>query len=215
MATDGGQLRRAAVPALAWLLCLCGGLAAADPPGQFDYYVLSLSWSPQYCASTSRDDEMQCTRPYAFVAHGLWPQNERGYPRDCRARGRVGEDTIGRMLPLMPSRGLIIHEWRSHGACSGLAPDDYFATVERAYRSVSIPQRYRALDHYASVGVAQLKQDFVAANPQLRPEDLAVQCSGHYLQELRVCLTRDLGARACSADLRDRCSGDAVLRPVR
>ena len=197
------------------LLCCGAFAAAADEPGRFDYYVLSLSWSPQYCAGSHRDDGTQCSRPYAFVAHGLWPQNERGYPQDCGGRERVGDDTIARMLPLMPSRGLIIHEWRTHGACSGLGADDYFDTVTRAYRSVRIPEAYRSLDHYLTVDPQQLKRDFVSANPGLREEDLAVQCSGHYLQEVRVCLTRELGPRACGADVEDRCGDTAVLRPVR
>jgi ribonuclease T2 len=200
---------------LAALLCLACAAARADQPGRFDYYVLSLSWSPQYCAGSHRDDGEQCSRPYAFVAHGLWPQNERGYPRDCRARERVSDDTIDRMLPLMPSRGLVIHEWRNHGACSGLGADDYFATVEKAYRSVHIPERYRALDRYITVSPEQLKRDFVGANPQMHESGLAVQCSGHYLQEVRVCLTRQLEPRDCSADVEDRCGGSTTLRPVR
>lgn len=194
---------------------LLSAAAAADPPGRFDYYVLSLSWSPQYCAGNSRGDEPQCARPYAFVAHGLWPQNEQGYPRECRTRERVSEDTIDHMLPLMPSRGLVIHEWRTHGACSGMEPDEYFATVERAYRSIRVPQRYAALGDYLSVDSAQLKRDFVASNPGLDGRDLAVACSGHYLQEVRVCLDRQLRPRDCSADVHDHCGQSLVLRPVR
>jgi len=197
-------------------LALAASSASADQPGQFDYYILSLSWSPQYCASSNRGGyEAQCARPYGFVAHGLWPQNERGYPRDCRSDERVGDDTIARMLPLMPSRGLIIHEWHTHGACSGLGAEVYFSTVERAYRSVRIPDAYRSLDHYLTVDPQQLKRDFVGANPGLRESGLAVECSGHYLQEVRVCLTRELGPRACGADVEDRCGDTAVLRPVR
>ncbi|WP_169740623.1 ribonuclease T2 family protein [Nevskia soli] len=197
------------------VVALATSTAHADQSGRFDYYLLSLSWSPQYCAGSHRDDGLQCSRPYAFVAHGLWPQNERGYPQDCGGRERVGDDTIARMLPLMPSRGLIIHEWRSHGACSGLGADDYFDTVTRAYRSVRIPETYRSLDHYLTVDPAQLKRDFVGANPGLREADLAVQCSGHYLQEVRVCLTRELSPRTCGSDVRDECGGSTVLRPVR
>jgi len=201
-------------------LTLLGGLllaaaAVADPPGRFDYYLLSLSWSPQYCAAAARGDEPQCARPYAFVAHGLWPQNEHGYPRECRTRERVSESTIDHMLPLMPSRGLVIHEWRTHGACSGLGAEDYFAAVERAYRSVHVPSRYSAVADYLSVDAAQLKQDFVSANPGLDGRDLAISYSGHYLQEVRVCLDRELRPRECGTDVRDRCGGSVVLRPVR
>lgn len=210
-------MRRRSARYLAAALLLCGlaGPAAADQPGRFDYYVLSLSWSPQYCAGSHRDDGEQCSRPYAFVAHGLWPQNERGYPRDCRSPGRVSDDTIDHMLPLMPSRGLVIHEWRTHGACSGLGAEDYFATVEKAYNSVRIPERYRALKNYLTVSPAQIKREFVAANPGLQESGLAVQCASHYLQEVRVCLSRDLQPRDCSADVEDRCGGSTTLRPVR
>lgn len=183
--------------------------------GSFDYYVLSLSWSPEYCASTRRDDEPQCARPYAFVAHGLWPQHERGWPADCASKERVSDATIERLLPLMPSRGLIIHEWRKHGTCSGLKADAYFALLEKAYRRVVIPPRYRQLDALLAVGSAELRRDLLAANPALPREALVLQCSGRYLQEARICLDRQLAPRACGSDLRDRCSDRLLLRPVR
>lgn len=197
------------------LAFLIGAAARADQPGRFDYYLLSLSWAPQYCAGSHHDDGQECARPYAFVVHGLWPQNERGYPRDCHAGERVGDATIAHMLPLMPSRGLVIHEWRSHGACTGLGAEDYFATVERAYRSIRVPAQYQAPDHYLTVSPAQLKRDFVAANPGLRESGIVVECSGHYLRELRVCLRRDLQPRDCGADIEDDCGGSATLRPLR
>ena len=119
---------------MAALILLCACFSAADAPSRFDYYVLSLSWSPQYCAR-ALGHEPQCARPNAFVVHGLWPQYERGYPSDCRTNARVAEATIERMLPIMPSRRLVIHEWRAHGSCSGSSPHAYFADVERDYRS--------------------------------------------------------------------------------
>ena len=46
--------------------------------GDYDYYVMALSWSPSYCRSHPEDDE-QCTRRgFGFVLHGLWPQYEAG-----------------------------------------------------------------------------------------------------------------------------------------
>ncbi len=202
--------------ALALLAALFSSACNAREPGQaFDYYVLSLSWSPEYCAETRRSDEPQCVRPYAFVAHGLWPQNERGYPKDCQTRERVDDSTIARLLPIMPSRSLVIHEWRTHGACSGLDAEAYFSTVERAYHSIRIPERYRGIGDYLTVDAQTLKQDFIAANPQIAARGLVLQCSGHYLQEVRVCLDTRLAPRACGSDLRDHCGADLVLRPVR
>jgi len=194
-------------------------LARNDAPrgtaGVFDYYVLSLSWSPEYCANSRRDDELQCARPYAFVAHGLWPQNERGWPADCVSRERVSDSTINRLLPIMPSKGLIIHEWRKHGTCSGLGADRYFAALERSYRAIRIPERYQRLPETLTVSARELRRDLLDANPSLKASGLVLQCSGRFLQEVRICLDRSLAARACGADLRDRCGERVVLRPVR
>lgn len=189
--------------------------AGADEPGRFDYYLLSLSWSPQYCAESHRGDEAQCSRPYGFVVHGLWPQNERGYPRDCPSHGRVDDTTVDHMLPLMPSRGLVIHEWRSHGACSGMDARGYFATVERAFNGVRIPEAYRAPQDYRTVSVEQLRRDFVTANPGMPESAVTLQCSGHYLKEVRVCLDRGLAPRACGVDVETRCGATTTLRPAR
>src|SRR5499427_7603553 len=54
-------------------------------PGQFDYYVLSLSWSPSFCeTATGNARRQQCgARPFSFVVHGLWPQYEHGFPESC------------------------------------------------------------------------------------------------------------------------------------
>lgn len=188
---------------------------AGGTAGVFDYYLLSLSWSPEYCATSRRDAELQCARPYAFVAHGLWPQHERGWPSDCTSKERVSDATIERLLPLMPSRGLIIHEWRKHGSCSGLKADAYFAQLERAYRAISIPARYQRLDQPLTVRTAELRRDLLAANPALNDDGLVLQCSGRYLQEARICLDRRLSPRACAAGLRDRCGDSVLLRPVR
>ncbi len=52
--------------------------------GQFDYYLLSLSWAPTYCL-THADDGAECSsKGYGFVLHGLWPQYDAGgYPENC------------------------------------------------------------------------------------------------------------------------------------
>src|ERR1700690_2244045 len=75
-------------------------------PGVFDYYVLSLSWSPEFCAGPAgARDAAQCGegRQYAFVVHGLWPQYERGFPESCAPSSPVSSNIVERMLPLMPS----------------------------------------------------------------------------------------------------------------
>src|SRR5437868_6359483 len=82
-------------------------------PGRFDFYVLSLSWSPSFCESVAENGRTppreQCgERPYSFVVHGLWPQYERGFPKDCQVPApRLNRDIMSSMLDLMPAPRLI------------------------------------------------------------------------------------------------------------
>src|SRR5690606_41548 len=118
------------------LLYLVALLLAAAPTraDNFDFYVLSLSWSPTWCASNDRDGSTsQChgRRPYGFIVHGLWPQNERGWPEYCPSREpeRVPQALAETMRDIIPSAGLAGHEWRKHGSCSGLSQRSYFQTL--------------------------------------------------------------------------------------
>ena len=84
-----GLLAFAALTALA----MPGTASAQDrrqnAPGEFDFYVLSLSWSPSFCEEASERgnegrSQAQCGgRPFSFVVHGLWPQYEHGFPEYC------------------------------------------------------------------------------------------------------------------------------------
>ena len=172
--------------------------------GTFDYYLLSLSWSPTYCADLreGRRDPQCVGRPFAFVLHGLWPQHERGWPQDCRSadRGWVPATVAERMLDIMPSKTLVFHEYRKHGTCSGLGVDGYFDLARRLYERVKIPPRFVGLtDPRVTVSPAQLMQDFMATNPGLGPDMIAVQCggTGSRLKEVRICFDKGGDFRAC------------------
>jgi ribonuclease T2 len=78
-----GNVGRVGLAAVAVWLTVGMGVAAAqdrrqNEPGQFDYYVLSLSWSPSFCEASGErgaPPQQQCgARAYSFVVHGLWPQ---------------------------------------------------------------------------------------------------------------------------------------------
>ena len=115
-------------------------------PGVFDYYVLSLSWSPQHCAGPSGTrDSQQCGegKRFGFVVHGLWPQYERGFPDSCAAGSQVAPSIVTRLLPLMPSGRLIQHEWDKHGTCSGLSQASYFETIEKTFARLKVPDDYK------------------------------------------------------------------------
>lgn len=195
--------------------------------GEFDYYALVLSWSPTYCATAqSGKDDMQCNRRdgrrYAFVLHGLWPQYERGYPESCRTRRKpfVPQPVIDSMLDIMPSPGLVIHEYRKHGTCSGLDAGGYYDLSRRLYQSIRIPERFVNPYETQFVSPDQFVFDFVSANPQFKRNMIAVSCggSGSRMKEVRICLTKDGRPRACGSneDQRRLCSAaNMFVPPVR
>jgi ribonuclease T2 len=169
-------------------------------PGRFDYYTLALSWSPTYCATARRSDsDLQCAprrrpRPYAFVLHGLWPQFERGgAPDSCPYSGRVPQRTIDAMLDIMPAPGLVIHEYRKHGSCSGLDPDAFYRLARQLHDKVVIPASFQNLERARFVSPAELVREFVAANPGMQPDMIAVACGspGDRLREVRICFDRN------------------------
>ncbi|RCS23148.1 ribonuclease T [Phyllobacterium salinisoli] len=186
----------------------------------FDFYVLSLSWSPSYCASEGpRADRQQCSsgRPYSFVAHGLWPQYESGYPQDCQIGDRyVPQEMISSVRDIMPSKGLIIHEWRKHGRCTGLSQSDYFSTLRRAYEGVTIPASFRNMTTSRDVDPMLVEKAFVAANPGLPAGGISVTCEDGYLQDVRICMTKDLQFRNCGEVDAAACRRRSVnMPPVR
>src|SRR6201997_325894 len=141
-------------------------------PGEFDYYVLSLSWSPSFCeaaAERGRDrvPREQCgARPYSFVVHGLWPQFENGFPERCQnPPPRLNREIVSSMLDLMPARRLVYHEWDTHGTCSGLSPRAYFELVRKARAIVAIPSEFTDVKDYRTVAPQEIQDAFVKANP--------------------------------------------------
>ncbi|MCB4769381.1 ribonuclease T2 [Ancylobacter sp. Lp-2] len=189
----------------------------AATPGRFDHYVLSLSWSPTYCESAgNKADPAQCRtgRPFAFVVHGLWPQNASGWPEDCQKPAPfVPEPVVRSMLDLMPSRRLVIHEWRKHGTCSGLDATAYFDTVRKARAAVTIPTAYRQLDNYTMVSPNEVEAAFLAANPGLDAGMIAVTCDSRRLREVRVCLDKSLGFTSCAEVDKRACRTPRVVMP--
>jgi ribonuclease T2 len=190
------------------------------PAGDFDYYVLALSWSPSFCEFEATErDKLQCggARPFHFVVHGLWPQREGGYPQDCPTDApRVADALMDEMLDIMPSRGLIGHEWRSHGACSGLGQEDYFAQMRAAYEAVDIPDRFEELEQAVTIAPAEIAREFLEANRgKLTPDAIVVTCGGGTrLDGVRLCMDKELRFRPCGQQSqRSQCRRDRVRMP--
>ncbi len=191
-----------------------------DQPGQFDFYVLSLSWSPSFCAAAAERNGgqaygIQCgPRPYSFVVHGLWPQYEKGFPENCQVPSpRLYRGIVSSMLDLMPAPRLIYNEWDKHGTCSGLSPQAYFDTVRKARGAVKIPPDYVDLQAPLTVAPAAVQDAFVKANPGLSPNAIAVDCDNRRLTEVRLCLSKDLQFRDCPEVVKRSCRRDQVVMP--
>ena len=203
-------------------LLLVAGVARAEgePAGEFDYYVLSLSWTPSWCAieGDARESE-QCDpgQGYGFTLHGLWPQYERGWPSYCPTSERAPSRAMtADMIDIMGSSGLAWHQWRKHGVCSGLSATDYYALSREAYERVTRPDLLRQLDREVRLPAAVIEEAFLEANPALAPDMLTVTCRDRRIQEVRLCLARDLEPRLCGDDVvRDCTLADAVFSPMR
>jgi len=192
-----------------------------NAPGEFDFYVLSLSWSPSFCeaaserGNSSRSTQAQCSeRPYSFVVHGLWPQYDRGFPNYCqRPAPRLDRNIMNSMLDLMPSPGLIFSEWDKHGTCAGLGARAYFETIRKARAAVKIPAEYLELADTKTVTPAEVEEAFIKANPGLSNAAVAVTCDSKRLSEIRICLSKDLQFRACEEIDRRACRRDSIVMP--
>ena len=185
------------------------------PAGQFDFYVLALSWSPGFCEVEGGDrNREQCETGggLGFVVHGLWPQLEQGYPTHCRPEGRVPSRLVVEAArEIYPDEGLARHQWRKHGNCSGQSPADYFASVRRAADLVRIPNRLARPETPTKALPIEIERAFADANPGLRPDMMAVSCRRRLFLEIRVCIEKNLrGFRRCEQVDRDGCDGSEV-----
>ena len=189
-----------------------------NQPGQFDFYVLALSWSPSFCeasAEKGRAPREQCGgRPYSFVVHGLWPQYERGFPEYCQNPApRLNRNIVSSMLDLMPAPRLIFHEWDRHGVCSGLGPHGYFEVVRKARAQVRIPDAYIELEKPLTVTPDEVEEAFVQANPGMTRTGIAVTCDSRRMSEVRICMSKDLRFRDCAEIDRRACRRDRLVMP--
>lgn len=214
-----GMQAAAPAPSKASAASGADGAQAGDPnAGAFDFYVLSLSWSPTYCLEQGGEaDPAQCgaEQPFDFIVHGLWPQRENGSLRYCSVSGeRPDTVLVQSMLDIMPSTGLVRHQWNAHGACSGLEPAAYFAAVRKARAAIEIPEAFKGQAESTRLAPADVERMFVAANPGLPEDGIAVTCEGARLEEVRICLTKDLTFRTCSEVDRRACKRDNLSVPV-
>ncbi|MEL7177443.1 MAG: ribonuclease T2 [Pseudomonadota bacterium] len=206
----------------ALILVLLAGIANAEgeKAGEFDYYVMALSWSPTWCAlegDARGSDQCDVQHDHGWTLHGLWPQFHRGWPSYCRTPYRApSRGQTAAMADIMGSGGLAWHQWRKHGVCSGVDAADYFALSRKAYESVTRPPVFRRLEHAVKLPAAVVEEAFLEANPKLQPDMITITCKENRIQEARICLSKALAPVPCGRDvIRDCRISDALLDPVR
>lgn len=210
-----------------WLFAaviVIGALAAgrermAAEAADFDFYVLSLSWSPSWCAQNDAGGRTaQCNgrRSYGFIVHGLWPQNERGWPESCRSDepDRVPNSIVRTLFDIMPSAGLMGHEWRKHGTCSGLTQSLYFRQMKAAYDRIKLPALVFNGRLDRRLAVDDIERLMISANPGLQKDGISVGCDRGELSELRICMSKSLQFRSCGEVDRQSCRSRIVSIPA-
>jgi ribonuclease T2 len=213
----GRIIKRHSIAALlALAAAVAGGPPARAEPaaGDFDYYVLALSWSPTWCEAevAAGDAPEQCDprRDLGFTLHGLWPQYDGGgWPEYCDTTERDPKrDQSANMADIMGSGGLAWYQWKKHGRCSGLPAGVYFALSRLAYAFVKRPGGIGG----ATMTPEAVERAFIKANPDLHADDLVVSCAENKLREVRICLTKDLEPRGCAPDvLADACRSSRAI----
>lgn len=184
--------------------------AEGEAAGDFDYYVLSLSWTPSWCAEAGDDrDAPSCETGagYGFSVHGLWPQYDDGWPSYCLTAER--DPTRGEtrdMADIMGSGGAAWYQWQKHGRCAGLTAHNYFTTVREAYASVVRPGVFRQLPEAGvELPASVVEAAFLESNPDMVADGVTITCKEGRIQEVRICLDKDLNPRECSGDVRWDC----------
>lgn len=211
---------RALLKAALALLVAGQAYADGDTAGEFDYYVLALSWSPNWCAiegDAKNSPQCEASEDHGWIMHGLWPQYHRGWPSHCRTTERnpprhVTDD----MADIMGTSGLAWYQWKKHGTCSGLSGEDYFSTAREAYSSVTRPAVFRKLDATVTLPASVVEDAFLKANPELEPDMLTITCRDGFIQEARVCLSKSLEPVPCGRDVIKDCTLErARFDPIR
>ena len=203
------------------LLLISATFARADGEraGEFDYYVLSLSWSPTGCAlEGDARGSPQCDdgAGFGWVLHGLWPQYERGWPANCPTVHRnPSRAETADMADIMGTSGLAWYQWQKHGRCSGLSAQDYYRLSRLAYERVARPEVFRKLDRAVKLPASVIEEAFLKDNPGWDANMLTITCKDSRIQEARLCLTRSLEPRVCGVDVRRDCTmQDALFAPI-
>ncbi|CUH78868.1 Ribonuclease I precursor [Tritonibacter multivorans] len=194
--------------------------ADGERAGEFDYYVLALSWSPNWCeieGDAKGSDQCDARHDHGWTLHGLWPQFHQGWPSYCRTpHGPPTRRMSNEMADIMGTAGLAWHQWKKHGTCTGLTGGQYYALMREAYTRVNRPAIFRKIPREVRLPASLVEEAFLKENPTWSKDSLTITCRDGFIQEARVCLSRDLEPVPCGRDVIKDCRmKDARFTPVR
>ena len=203
-----------------FLLSAVAAFAEGEKAGDFDYYVLALSWSPTWCAlegDARGSPQCDAASDHGWVLHGLWPQYQRGWPSHCKTAERPpSRGMTAEMADIMGTSGLAWYQWKKHGSCTGLSASDYYALSRQAYSRMTRPDVFRKLNAPVKLPAAVVEEAFLKANPGLTRDMLTITCREGRIQEARLCLSKELEPVPCGRDtIRDCRMTDALFAPIR
>jgi ribonuclease T2 len=205
---------------LAGLIALCFALVATETPAAapFDYYVLSLSWAPGFCAQpgAASSNPIECAPGggVGFIVHGLWPEAASGKnPESCGKSKPVPKSVVNFVLREMLTASLIQHEWDTHGTCTGLAPFDYFSAIVQARAAVQIPVQITSIEDPVTESPGQIETQFASANPSFPKTAFRTSCPSGAFEEERICFDRNLKPQACTSSAGECALAAVVIHP--
>jgi len=198
-------MRWGATIAIAALTALALAANAQTPPpsrvapGDFDFYVFTLSWSPGLCdtgGAASSPEQCAIGSGQGFVVHGLWPDNRYADdPVDCGPTSASSE-ALRMAASVYPSEGLARYEYAKHGTCTGYAPESYFQAAKHLREQIVTPNALRTPRAALRLSPEEIESAFMASNVNLHADNMAVTCSGGELIDLRFCISKNLKAYA-------------------
>lgn len=197
-----------------WLALSCAAActaAAADG----DYWVLRLSWSPEYCNADLASRQPQCRDEHYLLPVGLVRHTQFEELRRCGKAPELPPEVFNRLFNLTYNENSLRRHWRTYGACTGLEPKEYAIQLDYAASKLTTPESFERLRESRRFELGEFKTALMRANPGLEEDAIALDCSAGWLKEISVCLDDAMHFRACGAGVREHCDEHVRVRPIR
>ncbi len=191
--------------------------ASADQAGEFDYYILALSWNSGWCEiEGARKNAPQCLaeKRAGFVLHGLWPQYDHGWPEYCKtSKPNPPRNVTGEMAKLYGSSGAAWHQWDKHGRCTGLDYEAYYEKSGDLVEKFAAPEIFLEIDEPLKIAPEVIEGAMEQSYPELQGDEMAVICRKGIFQEIRICLDKKFEPTNCIGNAAKDCEYSPEVLP--